>query len=231
MIYGDLRPENILMDYQNGQVGEIKLINCGQSSSLQDFEPLFQKHACWNYQPPEHLNYMLKMNFPVQHKRIRKEYFRSTNLNSDYYLNYDIWSFGILLIEIITGVPTWIHEKSVIKQFNNRCFLKNQGHFNFQKFYKKDDRDLLTGIERIINVHLENLKTPKKLKSFLKKCGGCYNLWQDESLVDLLANMLQIDPSQRINADQILAHPYCQNINIQKQIKQPEVLQLSQIIE
>ena len=41
LIYGDLRPENILIEYQNTEVGDVRLVNCGQSTLLKNFEPIF----------------------------------------------------------------------------------------------------------------------------------------------------------------------------------------------
>lgn len=81
VIHGDLRPENILVQVKDYKIGDIKLINCSQSVKLKDFEPNFQQYSCWNYQPVEYLENLLKITYPDYHKGLKNEYFKKDNLN------------------------------------------------------------------------------------------------------------------------------------------------------
>ena len=82
-------------------------------------ETLLQlKHSCWNYLPPEIVGLIYQTKFAKKSSSIKYP-----DYGKDDYWQIDVWSAGIVLLEIAVGYPVWINTKVVIKHHSGRQFL------------------------------------------------------------------------------------------------------------
>ena len=94
------------------------------------------------------------------------KYFSNFNTRQKYDKKVDIWSLGILLIEMICGEPPYLNENQL------------------KIFYLIST----TGKPKLSDDHMENISS--ELKSFM------------------LDRCLEVDPVQRADTKELLAHPF-----------------------
>ena len=85
IVHCDLRPENIIV---NSDLSDLKIINYAQSTFAGENQAIEKfKMSCWNYLPPEILQ---KFDQGESVHKVSQA--------------IDVWSFGVTLLEIISGL-------------------------------------------------------------------------------------------------------------------------------
>ena len=120
IVHGDIKPDNILVDFDGFEFHSIKIIDFGSSFLLEEEEiPMFSMSTP-EYLAPEVIKHIeqLKlyaskpMSSPLKHLR-----------PSD----VDIWSVGVILFEILIGFPVWLSMKGKIT--TRRGVVMGTGYF------------------------------------------------------------------------------------------------------
>ena len=104
IVHTDLKSENILISFEPGQrsLKHVKIIDFGTSISFSDIDTKLSQTTP-EYMPPEALeNLEKKASFMEK---------LSTKLHP---WSIDIWSFGVLLLELISGFPLYMAYKGRI---------------------------------------------------------------------------------------------------------------------
>lgn len=108
IVHADIKPDNLLVSYdpQRRVITDLKLIDFGSAFSFDS--PSNIQASTPEYLAPEVLDYLGN----------RAQNTQSNGTNSENLCrtlqpwSYDIWSFGALLLEIMTGFPLWLSMKS-----------------------------------------------------------------------------------------------------------------------
>ena len=111
IVHGDLKPDNIIIDYEpsNQSIRSLKVIDLGSSFLLNE-EGRTIKNQCEfvqstpEYLPPEIHGFLAK-RFTTQ-KNVRVEDFAQVSFI------FDVWSLGSILLEVLSGFPLWLSLKS-----------------------------------------------------------------------------------------------------------------------
>lgn len=175
IVHSDLKPDNILVseDLYEG----IKLIDFGSAYHFLGNGGI--STATPEYMPPESLE---KSHMPGDH-------IKDLALISHPW-SFDIWSIGMILLEIISGIPLWMSLKSRVLRKGRivvcKGLLAAQGR-DPSIIYR-----LQAEIARDVNAAV------RKNSAFEVP----------ESLVDLIEKMLRWDPMRRISPEQALNHHF-----------------------
>jgi serine/threonine protein kinase len=171
IIHRDLKLENILYDKENNIA---KITDFGLSRNFDyDINARYTDVGTFPYKPPELI------------------------LGCTYYsTNFDIWSTGCILVEIVTGSHLFGESDAlgVIK-----LMFKIFGSFNekiLPGFKNFPSSKILENIPETKGIGLINYIKDKKL----------FDL--EDDFYDLIEKMLCIDPTKRISAKECLSHPY-----------------------
>jgi len=103
IIHSDLKPDNILVDfdYQTQKIKEVKLIDFG--SSFMYNNPTGLSVSTPEYLAPEILDFL-------ENRQSRGS---CEDLMACLHpWSFDVWSLGSILLEILTGCPLWLSLKS-----------------------------------------------------------------------------------------------------------------------
>jgi len=129
-------------------------------------------------------------------------------LHPTYSHKIDIFSLGLIFLELVTGVNNFQTDDEMVAIRNHLRFLQGDTTIKYQMETLKKYKELVTdGNNR------ENIK--QKLAG--KKWGIT-----SENLVDLLSGMLIFNPEHRISYDEIVHHPYFSHEQV-REIKIPDV--------
>ena len=111
----------------------------------------------------------------------------------------DVWSFGVILLEVIVGFPVWMSYKGRIVRGHHESSQLMYGAF---------------GVQGRLPTKIAKLQTAvaSKLPQYLKKFGGgnlCLGqLNKDDSFIAMLSLMLNVTPRLRKSPDALLAHEF-----------------------
>ncbi|CDW81753.1 dual specificity tyrosine-phosphorylation-regulated kinase 4 [Stylonychia lemnae] len=172
IVHCDLKPENILLKYYNKSM--IKVIDFGSSCYLN--ERLYTYIQSRFYRSPEVI------------------------LGLPYDFQIDIWSFGCIICELITGMPIFSGESESDQM---RQFIEVLGIPPY---------DLLKAASRS-KVFFENDYSDFKfdgckVKSFKHKDLKAVLNQDDDDLIDFVSKCFEWDPNSRMTADDALNHPW-----------------------
>ena len=105
IVHADIKPDNILIDFDGRQVKDIKLIDFGSAFSYET--PSNISASTPEYLAPEVLEYLENRGANTSANGMN-----STNLcNMQEPWSYDMWSLGTILLELLTGIPIWLSLK------------------------------------------------------------------------------------------------------------------------
>jgi len=110
IVHSDLKPDNILVkfNYELNTFDNIKIIDFG--SAYQFYDNISLSMATPEYMPPETLKLLSTKNNCS-----------TSDLNEvSAPWSYDMWSLGVILLEIIVGFPLWLSLKSRVTTANGR---------------------------------------------------------------------------------------------------------------
>lgn len=191
IIHCDLKPENILLK-QQGRSG-IKVIDFG--SSCYEHQRIYTYIQSRFYRAPEVI------------------------LGAKYGMPIDMWSFGCILAELLTGYPLFPGEdegdqlaciiellgmppqKLLENSKRDKTFINSKGHPRYcTATTLPDGSTVLTG-GRSRHGKTRGPPGSKKWQTALKGC-------EDAQFTDFLKRCLEWDPSQRMTPSQALRHPW-----------------------
>jgi dual specificity tyrosine-phosphorylation-regulated kinase 2/3/4 len=184
IVHADLKPDNILVDFDGEKIKDLKVIDFGSSFIYSEAKSISMSTP--EYLSPEVLKYIDKRH--------------SSGLEGAKALfskmapwSYDIWSLGAIFLEIITGFPLWLGLKGKITT------RKGKNVVNFGIF----------GVQGRVNAKIVNKQNIvlKDLPSCIKKYDS-YGSEKDEFLMDFLYGLLDKSPGKRISPTEALAHPF-----------------------
>ena len=187
IVHADIKPDNILVDIGPNGIQDVKLIDFGSAFSYEN--PSSITASTPEYLAPEVLEYLEN-----RAQNTEANGTNSTNLcRMQEPWSYDTWSLGIILLEILTGIPVWMSLKcraqtATGKSLVSLGILGVQGR-DGKKIFAKQQQSL------------------KNLGQTLKKY-DCYGLDKDPHFMDLLLRMLDPNPLNRISPGEIQAHPF-----------------------
>jgi|EP00945_MAST-04E_sp_MAST-4E-sp1_P008673 serine/threonine protein kinase len=184
VVHSDLKPDNILVNYMRGESDflSLKIIDFG---SAYDFE-LVEKvnSATPEYLPPEAL--ALQCSRPSGRATTVQDNLRDNSVPHA----VDMWSLGCIFLEICAGFPLWFGYKSRV----------DSGSRFLTGLFAVPGRSPEKLISRQIDVVSD-------LSETLRKCPEI-GLSQDDDAIDLLSQMLALEPTERICPQDALSHPF-----------------------
>ena len=191
IIHCDLKPENILLK-QQGRSG-IKVIDFG--SSCYEHQRIYTYIQSRFYRAPEVI------------------------LGGRYGMPIDMWSFGCILAELLTGYPLFPGEdegdqlactiellgmpsqKLLESSKRTKNFVSSKGHPRYCTVTTlPDGSTVLTGGRS----RHGKTRGPPSSKSWVQALKGC----DDSMFIDFLKRCLEWEPSQRMTPAQALRHPW-----------------------
>ena len=100
IVHGDIKPDNILVDFDGSRFRSIKIIDFG-TAFIHDDSPNFSMSTP-EYLSPEVLKHLLSKRNMGKFKN---------HLKSQIVSDCDIWSLGVIFFEILLGFPVWLGMK------------------------------------------------------------------------------------------------------------------------
>ena len=184
IVHADLKPDNILVDFDGEKIKDLKLIDFGSAFIYSEATSVSMSTP--EYLSPEVLKFIDKRASHGQDGG--KAFFEKLEPWS-----YDIWSLGAIFLEIITGFPLWLGMKGKIKTRTGKNVV------NFGVF----------GVQGRVNAKIITKQTTalKDLGVCIKKYDS-YGFEHDDILMDFLYRLLDKSPRKRISPTEALAHPF-----------------------
>lgn len=184
IVHADLKPDNILVDFDGKNINNLKLIDFGSAF-------IYSEATTVSMSTPEYLSPEVLKFIDTRHSAGQeggKTFFSKMEPWS-----YDIWSLGAIFLEIITGFPLWLGLKGKIKTKSGKNVV------NFGVF----------GVQGRVNAKIVTKQTNalKNLGSCIKKYDS-YGFENDEILMDFMYGLLDKSPRKRISPTEALAHPF-----------------------
>ena len=185
IIHSDIKPENILVQYDINEQNEkkleiksVKIVDYGSAFYSDNKSPLITN-------TPEYLCPEIMTN--------DKDFIKEIN-NGNYVNSIDIWSFGISLLELCLCCPIWMSYKT--KNVINGKIIYSTGYFGCKgrdesKIYQKQ-KELSKNLNKILKNSLIYMMDERNKFNF----------------IDLLEKMLCFDYTKRITTEEALNHPF-----------------------
>lgn len=178
IVHSDLKPDNILVNTE--KYDGIKIIDFGSAYNFSGNGSI--NAATPEYMPPEALEILHSPGDHIAHLASFSEPW-----------SFDIWSAGMIVLEIITGIPLWMSLKSRVMKFGK--LVTSRG------LLAANARDPET-IYRLMNEATQNVATTIEKHAAFEV---------PDSLISLISRMLVWEPSQRISPAQALDHEFFEN--------------------
>lgn len=180
----DLKPENILVKFRpdSADSEEVKIIDFGASFCF-DGQP-FLTVTTPEYLPPEFLLLFAKkknMNNKQKHEHL---------LKTSHPWSIDVWSLGVIFLELMIGVPVWMSLKCRANIGGKEQLLVG--------LFSSPSRDNEKIAEKM-------LKFVPCLRKRVKELAGEFP--HVDLVTDLLEKMLAENPLKRPSPLELLAHP------------------------
>jgi serine/threonine protein kinase len=183
IIHSDIKPENILIEYNNDdnfEINSIKIIDYGSAFYYENTSSISSNTP--EYLCPEITNG-------------NKKFLKNLCKEDKKYINcIDIWSFGVTLLELCLCCPIWMSYKSKIS-INGKSFY-SLGYFGCRG---RDGN----------KIYQKQIELSKNLNKILKN-SLLYLLNKDdkEKFINLLSKMLEFDYKKRIKIKDAINHDF-----------------------
>lgn len=120
----------------------------------------------------------------------------------------DIWSFGIMLLELIVGIPIYMSYKCcVTKRMSGENVETSTPLIGLLASSSREPEKLL----KLINQRFGASGGPENLSVLLRQFNSQFCIGQlnrDEEFIDFLGGMLQVDPIKRSSPSELLSHQF-----------------------
>ncbi|KRX01849.1 Protein kinase-like domain [Pseudocohnilembus persalinus] len=232
----NLKPDNILVKLNQDETSleQLKIIDYGSSFNIKGRGSAAITTV--EYMPPEIIGIYCQNKQNVRNANYKNKYSGISNLEMLNQIcnpwSIDVWGLGMILIEILSGIPNWLSyncmiEKKVVDTFldknevvenNKEKQLKVDMYTSKIKQSKSKSNDSKYIIKQGLfaqkgqgydKIYQKQQKIDQYLKSY---CEDFLILIeskkQQKLLFDLIQKMLLIDPLKRISPDQILNHKF-----------------------
>jgi dual specificity tyrosine-phosphorylation-regulated kinase 2/3/4 len=105
IVHADIKPDNILIDInkETGKINDVSFIDFGSAFYLSKVD--FISMSTPEYLAPEILTYLDSRNSGGNLQKM---------IGSMRQWSFDMWSFGAILLEIVSGFPLWLPLKGRI---------------------------------------------------------------------------------------------------------------------
>eukprot|EP00826_Nyctotherus_ovalis_P037385 TRINITY_DN3404_c0_g1_i1.p1 TRINITY_DN3404_c0_g1~~TRINITY_DN3404_c0_g1_i1.p1 ORF type:complete len:262 (-),score=65.55 TRINITY_DN3404_c0_g1_i1:126-911(-) len=179
IIHCDLKPDNILATFENNAL-TLKIIDFG--SAFMHRQRGNFRMGTPEYMPPECLSLMKPTVEDL------------TSLwERTHPWSVDMWSLGVILLEVFTGFPQWLSLKGRVEGAK----ADTMGHGVFAVKGKEE-----------VKIMQKQRKVVKNLRGVLRR----YNSFmEDEEMINLLGRMLELNPLNRISPQEALNSPLLNN--------------------
>lgn len=190
IVHADLKPENIIVDYDEEaqQINSLKIIDFGSSFLLSpdghtvEFQQEFGSSTP-EYLPPEIQSFLAKRFSNERNSRV--EDFASVSYA------FDIWALGSILVELLSGFPLWLSLKSRVVSLDGRSII-NYGLFgvagrDHSKILRKQLEILGYGFSQMLSTLKKGYDTTGQ------------NMINDKQLIDLMMGLLSMQAQDRIS--------------------------------
>ncbi len=184
IVHSDIKPENILIEYnEDYTIKSLKIIDFGSAFFLDN--PTNFSSNTPEYMSPEITELLDKTNNP-------EKIFNFLKSLIDYNYCIDIWSLGVSILEIILACPLWMSYKA-------KVVIRNKAIFKMGLFgVKLRDGNKIYHIQKDLS---------KNMNKIMSEC-----LIDDENerakLEDLLSKMLEFNYKNRISPQEALKHSF-----------------------
>lgn len=119
IVHSDIKPDNILIDFTDDgtDIKGLKLIDFGSAFLFHNVSNISATTP--EYLAPEILNYLEERN-----KNAKANVAQAFNINKrSWPWSFDVWSLGIILIEIATGCPIWMSLKCRVSTIDGKSVM------------------------------------------------------------------------------------------------------------
>ena len=219
IIHADIKPENIMY---NDETHNIELIDYGSAKIYTEGSP-----------------YKFQYNSDVVTVTYRAPELFSSNpyYSSSLTPKVDIWSVGIILLQMLTpkhqfnteedDSPFAITKERIDKYFNLEKTKRPKHteteawHKIYNKIVEKSISDLFIKEQRVKvgpnKYIIKQFISEQKIENYLLRYATIpkQTLMKNKILLNLLMQMLSLDPSQRIDSSSALRHAWFNDVNIQ----------------
>ena len=177
LVHSDIKPDNILikLEPRNSKIQSLKIIDYG--SSFQ-FKNMKVTGTTPEYLAPEVLKYLKGL---TEGKVEAQKW------------SFDVWSLGIIILEIIVGFPVWLTLSCKMTTATGKPRIGR----GLLAVSDRNPIKILEAIEKLV----------EGLRSTLTKLDN-YSLCRIPELLDLVERMLEMDAMKRISPKEILDHPF-----------------------
>jgi len=184
IVHADLKPDNILVDFDGDKIKDLKIIDFGSAFIYSEATSVCMSTP--EYLSPEVLKY-------IDTRHTAGATGAKALFNKMEPWSFDIWSLGAIFLEILTGFPLWLGLKGKITT------RKGKNVVNFGIF----------GVQGRVNAKIVNKQNTalKDLPSCMRKYDS-YGYEKDAILMDFLYCLLDKSPSKRISPTEALTHPF-----------------------
>lgn len=203
IVHADLKPDNILIDYDHdaGEIKSLKLIDLGSSFLLNPEGFSVESQSEFGSSTPEYLP-------PEIHQFLARRYTQERNVkvedfNEISYI-FDMWSLGSILMEVLTGFPLWLSLKSRVLTLEGRSII-NYGLFGVAG---RDNMKILNKQNQVLGQGLPSLIAT--LKKGFDYSGQTWT--QEKTFSNVLTQMLCMSPFHRLSPDALMDHPFMQYV-------------------
>ena len=115
-----------------------------------------------------------------------------------------MWSLGSILVEVLSGFPLWLSLKSRVLSLDGHSII-NYGLFG------------VAGRDNVKSLNKQNQLLGSGFNSLLLTLKKGFNftdqIWaNNKTFLDLMMQLLSLNPAQRISPDETIEHPFMQQM-------------------